>query len=110
MKAYEREDLRTTLQLLLMENFLVWYLNSCKEPGADWDQKVYATDQKAPATFPQNSFKRPLLRHFVCEIVKAPATSIALLLWPVRHCKEQCLSFRPGVGRWSYLLVLIIHR
>jgi hypothetical protein len=34
----------------------------------------------------QNSFKRPLLRHFLWEIIKAPATSIAFPLWPVRLC------------------------
>jgi hypothetical protein len=34
---------------------------------------------------PQNSFKRTLLRHFVWEIAKAPATNITLPLWPVHH-------------------------
>jgi hypothetical protein len=59
--------------------------------GANWDKKASAMDQKAPVIFhtknpigPRNSFKKPLFRHFVWEIVKAPATSIALLLWPVR--------------------------
>jgi hypothetical protein len=34
----------------------------------------------------QNSFIRPLFKHFVWEIVKAPATSIAL--WPVCPCQS----------------------
>jgi hypothetical protein len=37
---------------------------------------------KNPKT-PQNSFKSFFFRHFVWDIVKAPATSIALPLWPV---------------------------
>jgi hypothetical protein len=79
---------------------VIFHKKSLISPGADWDQmasatdqKASATDQKAPATFHtknpkgyQNSFKRPLFGHFVWEIVKAPATSILLLLWPVRPC------------------------
>jgi hypothetical protein len=33
---------------------------------------------------PWNSLKKPLFRHFVWENLEAPATSIALLLWPDR--------------------------
>jgi hypothetical protein len=43
--------------------------------------------QKAPATFHTknpNGLQKVLFRHFVWEIVKAPATSIALSLRPVR--------------------------
>jgi hypothetical protein len=34
----------------------------------------------------QKSSKRPLFWHFVWEIVKAPATKVSLLIWPVWPC------------------------
>jgi hypothetical protein len=48
------------------------------------DQMVSATFHTTNPKGLPNSLKRPLFRHFVWEIVKSPATSIALPLWLVR--------------------------
>jgi hypothetical protein len=45
-------------------------------------------DQKASATIHTKKIKRPLFYHFVWEFIKAPATNVAALLWPVRPCPK----------------------
>jgi hypothetical protein len=63
-------------------------------PEAARDRKASATIHTKKFKGPQNSTKRLVLWHFVWEIMKAPATNVALLLWPARSCSV--LSFFPA--------------
>jgi hypothetical protein len=47
----------------------------------DWDQKAFAT------------IHTKKFRHFVWEIVKAPAPNVTLLLWTVRPCFQRSGGF-----------------